>query len=226
MQLTSKKSSIDSLHRRGNGRIYETRTPEGEAAGVERQEQQHGGGGGEEEEASSLQWDTKGKGKAITPLENDEIGYKLSNSSNHSIASSEDDELLPSFGGEQDYDRPVAYRLKNDSSSSNNASSLGLHQNGFISRDNTLEREQDDRDNNDDHHLLSDNSEKRDGKHEAGNSKPTRKKKRNSKDKYNAGRFAKEMAFVVSFPYLACVRKCQAVTDTHSHTCLSIEDCA
>lgn len=200
VQLTSKKSSIDSLHRRGNGRIYETRTPESEPTSVERQEQQREGGGGEDEDTSSLRWDSKGKGKAITPLEVDEIGYSLSNSSNHSIASSEDDELLPSFGGEQDYERPIAYTQKKNSSLSNNGSSLGIHQNGFISRDNMLEREhEDDRVNNDDY-LLSDNSEKRNGKHEAGSNKPTRKR-RNNKDKYNAGRFAKEMAFVVSFTY-------------------------
>lgn len=196
------KNSIDSLHHRNTGRIYETRTPEGEPAVVSAAakeqhhttEEQHGDG--------LLLWDgsardIKGKGRAITRSEDGVDGDLHSGSgSRSSIASEEDDELLPNFGGDDDeFDRPVSSSTVHKGSSSNSrSSSLGLHQNGFRSRDDMLERDDNDgdRDNLDDEKKHNQQKTKQSG---STGSKPKRRKR---KDRYNAGRFAKEMAFVVS----------------------------
>lgn len=196
VEVTSKQS-IDSLHYRNNGRIYETRTPDGEPA-VALQQQLAG-----EQTSLSPLWneadthrkkEAKGKGRAITVADDkrEDIASPPA-SSRSSIASDEDDELLPSFGGEQDYDRPVS-SYNQRKSTSNSRASLGLHQNGFISRDDMLPHHGSDNNDYDDQGALSNHNEK---KYE--DSSKSRKKKRKSKDRYNAGRFAKEMAFVVSF---------------------------
>lgn len=201
MELTSKQS-IDSLHFRHNGRIYETRTPDGESAGAHTQQQLAGQQTGlsqhwDDETITDSKTDVKGKGRAMTLADGKLENTVSPPSSRSSIASDEDDELLPSFGGEQDYDRPVS-SYKHKVSSSNSRTSLGLHQNGFISRDDMLRSDGSDNNDHDDQGAISNDSEKQYGKQEDV-SKP-RKKKRKSKDRYNAGRFAKEMAFVVSSP--------------------------
>lgn len=207
--------SRDSLHFRKSGsKIYETRTPDGEPA------YSHGGGDKNNSEAKRrdvddqttlFNWeaegtrqsdtkDVKGKGKAMTYLDSSGNDGPHKQENGHSAASSEasdeDDELLPSFGGQDDFDRPVSsFNSKNArmSNSSNSRASLGMHQNGFISRDDML-------DNNHSDRLASDavvDYEKPDKEGASSKTKPKRRRKK--VDRYNPGRFAREMAFVVSF---------------------------
>lgn len=187
------KSTTESLHyRNSGGRIYETRTPDGEPAAPLAAKHDHATlfswNDGEDEKRG----DAKGKGKAMT---------QLGNGGGHSAASSdasdEDDELLPSFGGEQeDNDDKYGHNKANKarkSSQSNSRISFGVNQNGFISRDDMLQR-----DNHDTHDrvgLDEDHHDNNSGK--VKEIKPKRKR-RKQKDRYNAGRFAREMAFVVS----------------------------
>lgn len=210
VELT-KSTTTESLHyRNSGGRIYETRTPDGEPAHPHGSAAATATTAAKDEQSTLFNWEEaeddgrrldkniKGKGRAMTSMElDDRIG---GNGGGHSPASSdgassdEDDELLPSFGGQDDFDRPVSsasYAHKNTLNSSSRAS-LGMSQNGFISRDDVLEGDyvdNGDRNGNDN----NDDSEKP----YKENNKP-KKKRRKAKDRHNPGRFAREMAFVVS----------------------------
>lgn len=206
VELT-KGTTTESLHHRNcGGRIYETRTPDGEpahphgaatATSAAKHEQSTLFNWEEAEDDGRLDKNVKGKGRAMTSMElDDRIGGNAGRSPalSDGASSDEDDELLPSFGGQDDFDRPVSsasYDHKNTRISTSRAS-LGMSQNGFISRDDMLERDyvdNGDRDGNDN----NDDSEKP----YKENTKP-KKMRRKAKDRHKPGRFAREMAFVVS----------------------------
>ena len=206
-ELTTK--SRDSLHyRKSGGKIYETRTPDGEPAAhahglsegssTAKRDEQTTLFNWEDEGTSNADRDAKGKGKAITHLETGGGGVKQENighSAASSEASDEDDELLPSFGGQDDFDRPVSlYNSSNGktttrmSNGSNRRLSLGVHQDGFISRDDMLESDR----------LGHDTVDHEKPGKESGSSNSKPKRRRKKVDRHNPGRFAREMAFVVS----------------------------
>jgi hypothetical protein len=193
--------SIESLHRRGTGRIYETRTPDGTEVPGEFGSSDTYKLQLQDERNNDNAWsNTKGKARDMTQ----DDGYAVPGSRHSSSSSEEDKDLLPSFGGDNDVDGQVYKR-----NSSSSRLSLGMHKNGFISRDDmdTDERSSLHRstsqqrafDSNEDNKLEDDRDDLNNEKPQKSQGSGSKKqRKRKSKDRYNAGRFAKEMAFVVS----------------------------
>lgn len=218
VELTKSTTTGSLHHRNSGGRIYETRTPDGlpvgdaGARGAKHDELQTTlfNWEGENGDPSKPDRDVKGKGRAITHEEKTREDNAHSAASSEDDASDEDDELLPSFGGQDDFDRPVY--SNNDSNSrksnaSNSRASLGMNQNGFISRDDMLDREGD---RNGNHDSNNDNDEKPYKESSSSNTGKPKKKRRKAEDRHNPRRFAREMAFVVSFTqvYGKCIHTC------------------